>query len=288
MKRVLFSAVILLFLAGMAASGQSKGTTTDTVTIGNGTVETSYPFATFWQSGRTQVVYTAQEIQSAGGGPGMIRAIGFDFSSVAGDTLIDFHINLQTSDTTMLYGWITEGFTNVFSGTYRIPGAGWQLFQLQTPFEYLGQNLLVEICYGPDHSTSQMSPVLATPDLTYMTYYYYVDNVPGCSLSSGAHGDDRPNVRLLESLYGGVSDPGVHRMPLVIYPNPATDFVNIDWKGMPADVDIISLSGKTMSISKQLMDGKIRIDVSGLPTGLYAARILTNEGIRIGRLAIAR
>ena len=52
-----------------------------TITVGNGTATTSYPYLTFWMDGRTQLLYTAAQIQAAGGSAGQISSMGFNVSS---------------------------------------------------------------------------------------------------------------------------------------------------------------------------------------------------------------
>ena len=70
-----------------------------------------------------------------------------------------------------------------------------------------------------------------------------------------------------------------------IYPNPAIDavYINVNEKHFPLDMMILDMAGREV-LSRELTDN--RIDVSGLPTGMYCIS-LTGNGIRaISRLVV--
>ena len=125
-----------------------------TVTIGSGTSTTSYPYLTYWHDGRTQMLYTAAEILAAGGSPGSISSIGFNVSSFSSQVMNGFNIRFQSTTATTLTSFVTSGWTTAYTGTYAVPGTGWQMINLQTPYVWDGGNLLVEICYDNTSYTS--------------------------------------------------------------------------------------------------------------------------------------
>ncbi|RPI14898.1 MAG: exo-alpha-sialidase, partial [Ignavibacteriae bacterium] len=118
--------------------------------IGTGTTAVGYPYYTFYMDARTAMLYTAAEI---GTGTALITKIGFDVVSAAPQTMNGFKIKmLNTTQTTVTsYG---TGMTEVYSGTYSVPGTGIQYVTLQTGFMYTGGNLLVEICFNNSSYTS--------------------------------------------------------------------------------------------------------------------------------------
>ena len=57
-----------------------------------------------------------------------------------------FNIRMMNTTASTITGY-AAGMTTVYSGTYTVPGTGWQMITLQTPFVWDGSNLLVEVCY---------------------------------------------------------------------------------------------------------------------------------------------
>jgi uncharacterized protein YkuJ len=63
-----------------------------------------------------------------------------------------------------------------------------------------------------------------------------------------------------------------------VYPNPATEYINIENRQNFSDTNIslVSLTGEL--ISKRKMNGKLTISVSDIPAGLYLLRIESGNG----------
>ena len=64
-----------------------------------------------------------------------------------------------------------------------------------------------------------------------------------------------------------------------LYPNPARDYVNIDYEAgsLPESVELYDIMGIRISRAKVYMSiGSLVIDTSDLPTGTYSVRILLN------------
>jgi hypothetical protein len=165
-----------------------------TIQIGTGTVAYGYPYYTFYHDSRTQMLWLGSEITGAGGGPGGILALGFNVVTAATQAMNGFYIRMKNTPLTTLTAWETTGWTDVYSGTYTVPGTGWQMVTLTTPFLLLpGQNLLVEICFDNTSYTSN-STVNGTA-MTGVMYHQHVDNGAGCTLSGTNSAVGRPNVK---------------------------------------------------------------------------------------------
>jgi hypothetical protein len=168
-----------------------------TATIGTGTADCNYPFTTFWMDGRTQLLYHADEIIAAGGSPGLISEIGFNISIVNSGVMNGFNIRLMNTSMTTISGWVTSGMTSCYSGTYSLPGPGWQQITLQTPFAYDGTNLLVEICYN-NTSYTQYSFCTGSPSPgNIFSFWNDLPSGGGCDFTSNNVLTDRPNIRLV-------------------------------------------------------------------------------------------
>ena len=61
---------------------------------------------------------------------------------------------------------------------------------------------------------------------------------------------------------------------LITYPNPVTDVLNIDLKGVIGEgsISILTLEGKVMQTHKTTMSSIVSIDISHLSQGIYLCR----------------
>lgn len=204
------------------------------VTIGNGTSTSNYPYTTYWHDGRTQMLYLANEINSDQATvSGNITKIGFNVSNFSSQIMNGFTVKMQNTTATMLSGWVSTGWTTCYSGSYSVPGTGWQYIDMQTPLQYNGtSNLLIEICY--DNTTfTDYSPVFATSNAG-KTWGYSNDNLVGCSITSGSTQSVRPNIALYVagSLGIGNETPVIPRKFDLKqnYPNPFNPVTRIQYE----------------------------------------------------------
>ncbi len=183
-----------------------------TITVGNGTVGCNYPYTTYWMGGRTQLLYTAEQLAAAGASAGIINSIGFNVYSVNYSVMNGFNIKIGNSASNILTGWETNGMQNCYSNNYSVPGNGWQMINLQNPFFYDGSNLIVEFCYAnPDYS--YYSYVYGTTAPVDQIRTYWMDGIDGCSYEGGNYYgySGLPNLALiidtsLGSLSGMLTD----------------------------------------------------------------------------------
>ncbi|MEI7898438.1 MAG: carboxypeptidase regulatory-like domain-containing protein, partial [bacterium] len=177
----------------------SPAVTTTTVTIGSGVVSCNYPYTTYWGGGRTQLLYTAAQISAAGGLPGLISSIGFNVITNDAATMNAFNVRLCNTAATTIAAWQTAGMQVCYTGTYAVPGVGWQMINLTTPFSYDGTNLIVEVCYSNPGYTNY-SYVNGTTAPTAQLYTYWMDGITGCSYTGAPYTGytGLPNLRFVE------------------------------------------------------------------------------------------
>lgn len=129
------------------------------VTVGNNEATTpsvSYvnpnyeenPFGTWWMDDRTQLLYRASLISTTGLCTGNITSIGFNVVVPGAYSMSNFVINMKTTSTTSLTGYLT-GLTSVYSVASYTPVVGANDFILTTPIFWNGtDNILVEVCFN--------------------------------------------------------------------------------------------------------------------------------------------
>jgi hypothetical protein len=174
------------------------------LTIGSGTVSCNYPYTTYWRAGRTQLLYTAAQLTAAGATPGTITSLGFDVYSYSSQTMQSFNIKMMNTSLVTLSGWVT-GLQNCYTGTYSVPGTGWQMITLQTPFYWDGTNVILEICYGDNASYTSYSYVNGTTAPDGQIKSYCLDNYTGCNYvgPSAIGNTGLPNLRfILQPAFG--------------------------------------------------------------------------------------
>jgi hypothetical protein len=199
MKTVTRSLQVLMVFVLLALAFQSSAQTT--VTVGSGTVSCSYPYATYWGGARSQFIYTAAQLTAAGAVAGTITSMGYNVISYDPYLMNNFYIRMTNTALTSLTSWQT-GLTTVRTGTYSVPGTGWQMVTLTTPFLWNGtSNLLVEVCYDNGYNYSYYSYVNGTTAPAGQIRPYYMDGSGGCSYTGSAYTGytGLPNFRFVET-----------------------------------------------------------------------------------------
>jgi len=257
--------------------------------IGIGTVSCDYPFTTYWMGGRTQMLFTAAEIAAAGGiANSLITQVGFNVTVNSTQLMEGFNINIQNTSLTSLTSWVTSGWTNIYTGTYSVPGTGWQYINCPTStFHWNGtSNILLEVCYT-NSSYTTFSTVNATT-LPGMIYGYYNDNITGCTTAATNVINDRPNVCFTMGQPLGVNNHN-NGIPTKYelgqnYPNPFNPTTKIKY-GLPKQsfvtlkiFDMLGREIKTL-VNEQLQAGEYinEFNASDLPSGTYFYRLQTNN-----------
>jgi len=172
-----------------------------TVIVGTDVINCNYPYTTYWMGGRTQLLYTAAQLTAAGAQPGSITSIGFSVISNSTQTMQNFNINMQNTTASTITSWVTSGMTNCYSGAYAVPGTGWQMITLMTPFAWNGQNLLLEVCFGNNGAYTSYSYVNGTTAPAGQIMPYWMDNTVGCTYTGAPYTGytGLPNLRFVET-----------------------------------------------------------------------------------------
>ena len=185
-----------------------------TAEIGTSTTTQGYPFYTYYMDSRTQMLYTASELTTAGASAGNISSIAFYVTSAASQTMNGFTISMKNSTATSSTAWDNTGLTTVYQANYSVAGTGWQTINLSTPFLWDGtSNVLVNICFNNNSYTS--NSYVRTSYAPNMTRHYHFDgsSTSGCATTSGSSYSYRPNMRFsiapLSPISGGSFNPAL-------------------------------------------------------------------------------
>jgi hypothetical protein len=264
--------------------------------IGNGTSTSNYPFTTYWMDGRTQMLYTASEI-NAGRYAGYISRIGFNVSSNSSQAMSSFTVKMQNTTQTSLTGWVTSGWTTCLTTTYTVPGTGWQYIDMTTPLLYNGTNVLIEVCYD-NAAYTQYSPVFAT-SATGMTWGYYTDNSTGCTMTGGALQSVRPNITMFFTPAVGTNNQ-ISAIPVKYdlkqnYPNPFNPTTKINYD-LPKDgfvmlkiYDVLGREVRTLvNEVKQAGYHSVDFDASTLSSGVYFYKLESGSFSDIKRMMLIK
>jgi hypothetical protein len=81
----------------------------------------------------------------------------------------------------------------------------------------------------------------------------------------------------------------LERVPANVYPNPATDFVNLELPGrIVQNVRVLDMAGKQMSITSQIKDGMITFNTSTLHAGMYILEVSGEDFTSTAKISIKR
>jgi len=173
-------------------------------TIGSGTStnsSTTYPspFGNWYSGMRTQFLYTAAELTAAGVTAGNIHQLSFNVAATNNaNAHLSYNINLKGTSTTALSAWET-GMVNYYSAPSVTPVAGWNDFNLATPFNWNGtDNLVVEVCFWNGPSTYSYNASVYSSTVTGGAIDYHSDSGgPFCTTTNSVTTySTRPNLRL--------------------------------------------------------------------------------------------
>ena len=155
---------------------------------------TSVPFLSDYSDSRTQIIYTADELRTAGLIPGNIISLAFYISYFSNTMMNGFNINMQNTSLSTLTTFAETGWTNVFSGTYSVSDYGWQEIIFQNPFIWDGNsNVLVNICFD-NNSAGSYSAVYCSA-IQGKTIYGYSNSEAGCNITGSNMLNYQPDIR---------------------------------------------------------------------------------------------
>jgi len=190
------------------------------VTINSGGAATTqgWPFYSFYMDSRTELLYKASELTAQNLVAGSITSIAFDVTSADPAALNGFTIKMQNYSPNALTAFNNTGWQTVYSGTYTVPGTGWQAIPLQTPFNWDGvSNVLVSICH--DNSAYTSNSLVNSSNIAGCVYHAHSDlsTGNGCTdITTGTVYADRPNIKFIANVAGCASQ----RIPAIVNVGP--------------------------------------------------------------------
>ncbi|MFH0867239.1 MAG: hypothetical protein V1904_13675 [Bacteroidota bacterium] len=220
-----------------------------TVTVGTGTLsDYNYPFYTYYETERSQILYLGSEI----GQSGTITKIAFDIkaAAVTAQNAVNFTIKMKEvtdvnwnsnsnfidmTAATTVYGPVTE---NALAGT-----VGWKEFNLSTLFTYNNiNNLAIEISFGQNSGYSSTKPRVnctSTTTSMYSVLYGYQASAPPVSYD----GKDyyRPNIKI--TLAASCSQPTTQASGISAS-NITTNSMTLNWtRGNGDNILVVAKAG---------------------------------------------
>ncbi|HEY5536383.1 MAG TPA: C25 family cysteine peptidase [Ignavibacteria bacterium] len=258
--------------------------------IGNGTTGCDYPFYTYYDDARTQMLYTAPEIIATGVASGNVTRIGFEVTSASSQVMNGFNVRMQNYSGTSLSSYVTSGFTTVYSPTsgYTVPGTGWQYIDLTTPFQWNGtSSLLIEICYNNSTFTTSTT-INGTPNSLNQLKHAHQDILTGdgcvAITTPSSSYTARPNINLTINAIVGINN-GMTGIPNVYslsqnYPNPFNPVTKISYaipKSGLVTMKIYDVLGRELLtlVNQELQAGYYMVDFDGtnFASGVYYYRL---------------
>lgn len=138
---------LLCMVVGLSIQAQ-------TITIGTGTSTQKYPLGSYYGFERSAAIYTAAEINAAGGVAGSILSLGWNATaSINASMPVKIYMKPVSSTTLTVQNWAaaTSGATLLYDGDVNTIPVGWYTIPLQLPYSYNGVDnimVLVETNYG--------------------------------------------------------------------------------------------------------------------------------------------
>ena len=269
--------------------------------IGTGTASIGYPFFSYYEDARTDMLYTAAEITAAGGGMGTITQLGFYFDSIRTQPLNGFTIKMQNTNLTSLTGFTSTNWTTVFNATYIPSGLGLQFIQLSSPFVYTaGSNLLIEICFNNNSYT--LNSYVQGSTAPGMTFHNHADlpTGDGCvDITTGALQTVRPNICVVSNvitnngnLQSGIpSEFKLHQN----YPNPFNPVTKIKFdvpKSSFVSLKVYDILGREVSVlvkeNKQAGSYTVDFNASEFTSGVYFYRLETASFADVKKMILVK
>lgn len=280
----------MIFMTGAFSYGQ--------VYVGSGTTTTFFlPIQTNFNFNYTQQIYSKQILETAIGSsnPVYITSIGFyytgksngtDVSSTANfDNWTIYMGNTSKSSFSSKTDWMPiSQFSQNFSGAITFPTAGnWVEIVLDTPFYWDGTSNIALTIHEqvPGSGDQTFWRTFPTTGTTSIRYGSTSTNPNPSAPSVTAWTIDSFNSQLKLAVTPNLSVNDSKNDILKIYPNPVKDVVRFSVGEKISAVQIYDAQGKVL-ISKEVNNKKeTSVDLSGIPSGIYFAKITANGSAKI-------
>ena len=271
------------------------------VCLGTGTVSSNYPFTTYWEDGRTDMLFLASEITGAGGYPCNITQIAFNVITVGSPAMNGFNVKFQNTAATTISAFTNSGWTVALNGTYTVSATGWNVITLTTPYQWNGSgNLLMEVCYN-NAAWSAYSPVNSTTGSgNCVGYSTDLPSGDGCTAAWTATTlTSRPNVCFTITPLVGVGNnstiiPGTYALSQN-YPNPFNPITQIKFdlpKQGFTTLKVFDILGREVSrlVNEVKTPGSYIVDFDGtnLSSGVYFYKLEVNGFSDVKRMVLIK
>lgn len=146
----------------------------DEIQIGSGSqTDANLPTHSYFKYSLTQQIYTAAEIEEAGGGAGTINSIAFyNGGSAKTRNFSVYLVNTDKESFSNATDWITVSANDlVFSGNVDMTANVWTTITFSNPFSYDGGNLAVVVDDNTGNDISGMACRIFTASSTQSIYY---------------------------------------------------------------------------------------------------------------------
>jgi hypothetical protein len=275
-----------------------------TITVGTGTTSSNFPFTTYWMDGRTQYLFTAADM---GNVSGYIQQVGFNVLTASSQVMNGFKISMQNTYLTSLTGFVTTGWVTCYNTPYTVPGTGWQMITLTTPFGYAGAsgyNLLIEVCYNNSSYTSYSTVNSSSATGMYWGRYGDLSSGDGCATttwSSTTAPTTRANTRFVvnPAVIVGIGNnngivPNIYSLSQN-YPNPFNPVTQISY-GIPKQglvkLTVYDILGReiTKLVNEVKPAGTYMVDFDGakLASGTYFYKLEANEFTSVKKMVLIK
>jgi hypothetical protein len=272
------------------------------VCIGNGTTPSNYPFSTYWEDGRTNILLLASEIIAAGwsNSGGNITKIGFDV--ITADPLImnGFNVRMQNVSATSISGFTSSGWSTCLSGSYTVPGTGIQYINLTTPFFWDGvSNLLIEVCYNNSNYTTYSTVNASAASGKMVGYYTDLPTGDGCTAVWTATAlAYRVNTCLMFtgplSVGNNTGVPNEYKLSQN-YPNPFNPVTKIEFavpKSGFVSLKVFDILGREVAdlVKENKSPGYYSVDFNAtdLTSGVYFYKLVSGSFTEVKKLTVIK
>lgn len=198
------TAYLLLLLATVSSWGQitvqlGSGTSTTATTGGAGTAAV---YNRYWESRRTQVIYTAAELNAAGvTSAANMTALALYIETDINGTLPNWSIKIKHTTATSFTAFDAGPFTTCYTNNETGTGAtiqNWRTFTFSTPFAWNGvDNIVIDFCHTfltGFNSTGVIRQYAGATNSLRSVISGSVDQCP--TTTGGTNGSNKPQVRL--------------------------------------------------------------------------------------------
>jgi hypothetical protein len=166
---------------------------------------------------------------------------------------------------------------------------GYDVFRTQNLYVEYGQptptpiysKINTSILTGTTYS--DVHPIVTEPGAIYK---YFVKDVFNNSIDNTFLCDASTDTVVVNWPATGFKTPG--SCEVVVYPNPATDQVNIESTSSIKSVDVMNFTGQSVFTCKAVNDKTLHFNVSMLSAGVYLVKIISGDGVYATKIIVTK